>query len=140
MAEMADPQALERGISNLDKIMAHFRQKIEDCERRIELDTEDLKWVEREIAHSEPKLKALEDEHAKKLKERELLAEEVRSFHSLLSRQSVPIRLLTLRLLFLRDSATVQDREQCGEDSGHDEKQHQPREVRQEEGQRPAEG
>ena len=114
MAEMADPQALERGISNLDKIMAHFRQKIEDCERQIELDTEDLKWVEREIAHSEPKLKALEDEHAKKLKDRELLAEEVRSFHSVLSRQSVPIRLLlTLRLLFLRDSATVQDHEQC---------------------------
>ena len=65
MAEMADPQALERGISNLDKIMAHFRQKIEDCERQIELDSEDLKWVEREIAHSEPKLKALEDENAK---------------------------------------------------------------------------
>jgi len=79
MAEMADPQALERGISNLDKIMAHFRQKIEDCERQIELDTEDLKWVEREIAHSEPKLKALELEHAKKLKDRELLKEEIGS-------------------------------------------------------------
>lgn len=77
MAEMADPQALERGISNLDKIMAHFRQKIEDCERQIELDTEDLKWVEREIANDEPKLKALEVEHARKLKDRELLAEEV---------------------------------------------------------------
>ena len=77
MAEMADPQALERGISNLDKIMAHLRQKIEDCERQIELDTEDLKWVEREIANDEPKLKALEVEHARKLKDRELLAEEV---------------------------------------------------------------
>ena len=77
MAEMSDPQALERGISNLDKIMAHFRQKVEDCERRIDLDTEDLKWVEREIEHSEPKLKALEEEQAKKIKEREILAEEV---------------------------------------------------------------
>ena len=92
MAEMADPQALERGISNLDKIMAHFRQKIEDCERQIELDTEDLKWVEREIAHSEPKLKALEQEHAKKLKDRELLAEEVRRF-----RQSPPLEPVLLR-------------------------------------------
>ncbi len=77
MEEMSDPQALERGISNLDKIMAHFRQKIEDCERQIELDTEDLMWVEREIEHSEPKLKALEDEHARKLKDREILSEEV---------------------------------------------------------------
>ena len=68
---------MERGISNLDKIMAHFRQKIEDCEKQVELDTEDLKWVEREIANDEPKLKALEVEHARKLKDRELLAEEV---------------------------------------------------------------
>ena len=79
MGEMSDPQALERGISNLDKIMAHFRQKVEDAEKRIQLDTEDLKWVEREIEHSEPKLKALEEEHARKLKDRDILAEEIQS-------------------------------------------------------------
>ncbi len=83
MAEMSDPQALERGISNLDKIMAHFRQKIEDCERQIKIDTEDMKWVEMEIAHSVPKLKTLEDMLAKKMKDREILKEEVSSSPSL---------------------------------------------------------
>ncbi len=34
-------------------------------------------WVEKEIEHSRPKLKALEDELKEKLKEREILAEEV---------------------------------------------------------------
>ena len=32
---MQDSSALERGISNLDKLMAHLRQKVEDRERQV---------------------------------------------------------------------------------------------------------
>ena len=37
-------------------------------------------WVEREIEHTEPKLKSVEESHAEKLKAREALADEVYYF------------------------------------------------------------
>ncbi|GAQ86321.1 hypothetical protein KFL_002820170 [Klebsormidium nitens] len=55
-----DPNAVSRGIKNLDQLMAHLQEKNRLAKEQIAADTEEIARLDKELAHVEPKLEALE--------------------------------------------------------------------------------
>lgn len=74
---MKDPNFIRRGISALDKIMAHVTQKKMNAMNQIQADTEAIKWLDEEIGSYQPKLDKLKKDIVEKEKQRESTVKEL---------------------------------------------------------------
>ena len=76
---MKDPNFIRRGISALDKIMAHVTQKKMSAMNQIQADTEAIKWLDEEIGSYQPKLNKLKKDMVEKVKKRDATVQELES-------------------------------------------------------------
>lgn len=82
-----DTESVSRGIQYLDKLMAHLGQTYENNKKTLSADEEELKWLNQEIAVTEPKKTALverlEEKRAQRAELSKSITEFSQNFHSI---------------------------------------------------------
>ena len=76
-ALMKDPKFIERGITALDKMMAHVSQSRHNAVHAVEDAKEACKWLDQEIDQYQPKLDLLHSELEEKKKKRDAVEAEI---------------------------------------------------------------